>query len=393
MHKIVLKKGKEVSLSRKHPWVFSGAIKRIPKSLDEGDVVGIYSSADDFLAKGHYQDGSIALRIISFEEEEIDLEFWVKKLSEAQDLRARLGLLDSEQTNCYRLIHAEGDGLPGLIIDIYGQAAVIQAHSIGMHKNQGEIAKALKRVYGDQITTIYSKSEATLPDRYSEFIEDKHLLGNADEGEVKENGCCFKVNWVTGQKTGFFLDQRVNRALLASYAEGKTILNTFAYSGGFSIYGLAHGAEKVVSADISAKAVELIDENVEINFGKSLSTHQSLKVDVMKYLKQEEENFDIVLVDPPAFAKNLRKRHKAVIGYKQLNAMAINRVKKGGLLFTFSCSQVVDDKLFYDTIVAAAIQAGRRARVLHKLSQSPDHPVSIFHKEGHYLKGLVLYIE
>ena len=392
MKEIVLKKGKEFPLKRFHPWVFSGALKTQTKSIEEGDKVRILDSKGNFLGIAHFQDGSIALRVISWEDRVIDVDFWKEKFQKALAVRNTFFIPKEGQTNCYRLVHAEGDGLPGLIIDIYNKTAVIQAHSIGMHKDIRSIADALKQVFGDQLACIYSKSQATLPERYGVGVSDEHLLGDPSSDVVLENGYKFKVNWQTGQKTGFFLDQRVNRALVGSYSAGKTVLNTFAYSGGFSIYALGGGASKVVSVDISKTAVDLIDENVAIGFEND-ARHQALKADVMQYLKDEKELFDIVIVDPPAFAKNVRKRHNAVMGYKRLNMMAIDRVKKGGLLFTYSCSQVVDDKLFYDTIVSASIEAGRPARVLHKLSQGPDHPVSIYHKEGHYLKGLVLRMD
>lgn len=392
MQDIVLKKGKEFPLKRFHPWVFSGAIKTQTKAIEEGEKVRILDSKGNFLGIAHYQDGSIALRVISWTERAIDKSFWVEKFSAARAVRKTFFIPEEGKTNCYRLIHAEGDALPGLIIDIYNKTAVVQAHSIGMHKDLNNISLALQEVFGEELNCIYSKSEATLPERYAVGVADEHLLGDPSSDIVLENGFKFKVNWQTGQKTGFFLDQRINRALLGEYCKGKSVLNTFAYSGGFSIYALGSGATEVVSVDISKTAVDLIDENVAIGFPED-TRHRSLKADVMQYLREEENNFDIVVVDPPAFAKNVRKRHNAVMGYKRLNEMAIKRVKKGGLLFTYSCSQVVDDALFYDTIVAAAIEAGRPARVLHKLSQGPDHPVSIYHKEGHYLKGLVLRLD
>jgi len=392
MQEIILKKGKEFPLKRFHPWVFSGALKTQTKGIEEGEKVRIVDAKGNFLGIAHFQDGSIALRVISWEDRPIDVSFWKEKIEKALAVRNTFFIPNAEHTNCFRLIHAEGDGLPGLIIDVYNKTAVIQAHSIGMHKDINLISEALQLVFGSDLSSVYSKSQATLPERYGVGIADEHLLGAPTSDIVLENGYKFMVNWQTGQKTGFFLDQRVNRALLGEYSAGKTVLNTFAYSGGFSIYALAGGAEKDVSVDISKTAVDLIDENVKISFGEE-ERHTSLKADVMKYLGEEEEEFDIVIVDPPAFAKNVRKRHNAVIGYKRLNMMAIDRVKKGGLLFTYSCSQVVDDKLFYDTIVSASIEAGRPARVLHKLSQGPDHPVSIYHKEGHYLKGLVLRMD
>lgn len=392
MQEIKLKKGKEFPLKRFHPWVFSGALKTQTKGLEEGIKVRIVDFKGDFLGIAHYQDGSIALRVISWEDRAIDVDFWIEKLSQARAVRATFFIPKAGETNCYRLVHAEGDGLPGLIIDIYHKTAVIQAHSIGMHQDQALIAAALQEVFGQELDCIYSKSQSTLPDRYGVGVKDEHLLGEPVSDTVLEGGYPFKVNWETGQKTGFFLDQRVNRALLEQYSAGKTVLNTFAYSGGFSVYALGGGAKEVVSVDISQTAVDLIEENVALGFPNA-KNHTALKADVMQFLREEERVFDIVVVDPPAFAKNVRKRHNAIMGYKRLNMMAIQRVKPGGLLFTYSCSQVVDDKLFYNTIVSAAIEAGRPARVLHKLSQGPDHPVSIYHKEGHYLKGLVLRLD
>jgi 23S rRNA (cytosine1962-C5)-methyltransferase len=354
--------------------------------------VDVYADDGSFLAKGHFQDGSIVVRIISFEQGPIDLGFWKERIRRAWKYRQIVGLADNAQTNCYRLVHAEGDGLPGLIIDIYDHVAVIQCHSIGMYLAQDAITEALKQVLGTRLTAIYSKSKDTLPGRFAATVEDGYLFGQASGQLVRENGHLFWVDWIGGQKTGFFLDQRDNRALVAKYAAGKEVLNAYSYSGGFSVYALAAGAREVHSVDISAKAIEAANRNVDLN-QNSAQRHHGYAQDVLKFLKEARQEYDLVIVDPPAFAKSLKKRHNAVQGYKRLNKEAIEKVKPGGLLFTFSCSQVVDKTLFYNTVVAAAIEAGRQARVVHYLDQPADHPVQIFHPEAGYLKGLVLYIE
>ncbi len=392
MTRIILKRRKDEPVRRYHPWVFSGAIKRIEGEVENGDVVEIYANNGDFLAVGHYNNGSIAVRIISFEKRDLDQDFWNEKLATAYEYRTRIGLTQNEQTNCYRLIHAEGDGLPGLIIDMYNHHAVVQCHSIGMHKNRNEIAAALKHVFGEKLISIYDKSAAVLPREYALGVDDEFLYGEAESGIVHENGNQFEVNWVEGQKTGFFIDQRFNRQFLTQYVKDKTVLNAFCYSGGFSVYALQAGAKEVHSVDISAKAMELTDRNVALNTNHS-SQHISYTADVLKFLKENDKVYDVMVVDPPAFAKSIKKRHNAVQGYKRLNRLALEQIASGGILFTFSCSQVVDNRLFYNTIVAAAIEANRKVRVMHHLSQSPDHPVSLFHPEGSYLKGLVVYVE
>ncbi len=387
MKKAILKKGKEIAIGRKHPWIFSGALESIDPCTT-GDLVQVYDYKNNWLACGHVGDGSIAIRILSFTQQEIDAQFWVSRIQNCKDLRNKLSLGMNFPTNAYRLVHGEGDLLPGLIIDIYANTAVIQAHTDGMYLNLDAIAEAIKTVFGDEIAHIYSKSSAAMHDAE---IEDEFLLGDQHEVVATENNMKFKVNWVTGQKTGFFLDQRENRQLLGHYSKGKSVLNTFSYSGGFSVAALIGGATKVVSVDISQTAVTLGDENVALN--NLTENHISVQADVMKNLKDEPEMFDIVVLDPPAFAKSLTKKHQATMGYKRLNMLGLERVKPGGLLFTFSCSQVIDEKLFANTVTAAAIEVGRNCRILHRLGQGPDHPVNIFHPEGHYLKGLVLEVE
>ena len=389
MKKIFLKKKKDAPLRRFHPWVFSGAVRRMEGKPSDGEIVSVHDAEGNFLAMGHYQNGSICVRVFSFKQEEDRARFWVDKLSNAFQFRRQLLL---NNTNCYRLIHAEGDGLPGLIIDIYHKTAVIQCHSIGMHLERKAIANALLQIKGLELNTIYDKSTETLPSNYAASVEKQALYGEAKSGFVVENGHQFLVNWQEGQKTGFFLDQRDNRQLLSYYAEGKKVLNTFCYTGGFSVYALTAGASAVHSVDISQKAIDLCVENVQLN-NPSEHKHEAHAQDVLKFLKENTDQYDLMVVDPPAFAKSLKKRHNAVQAYKRLNALAFKHIRKGGILFTFSCSQVVDQKLFYNTIVAAAIETGRQVRVMRHLTQAPDHPVSLFHPEGAYLKGLVLYVE
>ncbi len=387
MKKAILKKGKEIAISRKHPWIFSGAIHKMD-ACSSGDIVQVYDANDQWLACGHVGDGSITIRVLSFTEQDIDQEFWNKRIQNCKNLREKLNLGLQHPTNAYRLVHGEGDLLPGLIVDIYANTAVIQAHTDGMYLSLDQISEAIQTVFGKEIEHIYSKSRAAMHD---EAIEDEFLLGNQQETVATENHMKFKVNWVTGQKTGFFLDQRENRALLKHYSQNKSVLNTFSYSGGFSVAALMGGANLVKSVDISQIAVDLSTENVALN-GLS-ENHQAIQADVMKYLKDIEETYDIVVLDPPAFAKSLTKKHAATMGYKRLNMLGLDKVKPGGLLFTFSCSQVIDEKLFANTVTAAAIEVGRNCRILHRLGQGPDHPVNIFHPEGHYLKGLVLEVE
>ena len=395
---IILKPKRSESLKRKHPWVFSGAIDKIlmdedAPDLKEGNVVKVADHKEKVLGVGHFAKGSIAVRMLTFKNEEVDQFFWESKIKSAYMLREALQLSNSVKTRCYRLIHAEGDGLPGLIVDIYGTIAIVQAHSAGFAFALPVVARALKAVYGDKLTAVYSKSEKALHNQGEKEVEDGYLFGAAESPQiVLENNIKFEIDWVTGQKTGFFIDQRFNRELLKNYSKGKKVLNTFCYSGGFSVYALEAGAAEVHSVDSSQKAIELTDRNIKINFGAT-EKHKSFTKDTLKYLNETEGTYDTIILDPPAYAKSKSAQHKAVQGYKRLNAKALTMIKKGGVLFTFSCSQVVDRKLFENTIMAAAIEAKRTVKVLHHLSQPADHPVSIFHPEGEYLKGLVLYIE
>jgi 23S rRNA (cytosine1962-C5)-methyltransferase len=385
---IVLKKGKEISLIRRHPWVFSGAIKTIEGTIEEGDSVKVVDSQKKFLAAGHWQKGSIAVRILTFDNRSINANFWYEKIKEAAALRRQLRF-PSRDNDAYRLIFGEGDQLPGLVIDWYAGNAVIQSHSIGMHINRNDIAEALKKVFKDKLNSIYYKSSDTLPKTLNATNE--FLMGDCKSCIVKEYGHQFEIDWITGQKTGFFIDQRENRQLLATYSKGKTVLNTFCYSGGFSVYAMQAGAKQVDSVDASGKAIDLTNRNMALNAPDGY-TGTATKEDTFTFLKENGDEYDIIVLDPPAFAKHKDVRHKAVIGYKRLNEMALKKIKPGGLLFTFSCSQVVDRKLFENTIRAAAIEAGREVSVLHYLTQPADHPVNIFHPEGDYLKGLVLKV-
>lgn len=394
--KIYLQPGRDEAVRRFHPWVFSRAIGRYEGNLEDGDVVEIFDHKQHYLATGHYHDGSIAVRIFSFGASAggpvtPDVTYWTEKLSRIRAIRRAIV---TGETNCYRLVHGEGDGCTGLIVDMYNGVAVLQAHSIGMHRERMLITDALRTVFGDELTAVYDKSADTLPDEYGGSVTNGYLFGRTPVPHlVQENGHTFWVDWITGQKTGFFLDQRDNRALLAQYAADKRVLNAFCYSGGFSVYALGAGAADVHSVDVSPKAIDLTNRNVAANFGEAAPQHEAVTDDVMHYLKAHDHQYDVVVLDPPAFAKSLSARHRAVQGYKRLNAEGLRRVAKGGILFTFSCSQVVDRELFYNTIVAAAIEAGRQVRVLHHLSQPADHPVSLFHPEGGYLKGLVLWVE
>lgn len=388
---ITLKKGRDAAVRRFHPWVFSGAIHNIKGDVTDGSIVEVRDAKGDFLALGHYQNGSIAVRLFAFEQMDLGLPFWEMKLQAALNYRQAIGIAKDEHTNAFRLVHAEGDGLPGLIIDIYNKNAIIQCHSVGMHREREHIAAALLRVFGGELESIYDKSKESLPKDYAATIENGILHGSGMNTIITENGNQFYVDWETGQKTGFFLDQRDNRQLLGTYAKGKSVLNTFCYSGGFSIYALNQGATKVDSIDASKKAMEWTDKNVELN--QNLNLHESYVGDVLKFFKEDLPDYDLMVVDPPAFAKSVNKRHNAVQGYKRLNAAALSKMKSGGILFTFSCSQVVGRELFYNTITAAAIEARRHVKVMKFLSQPADHPISLFHPEGEYLKGLVLYVE
>lgn len=390
MKKIWLNKGKEQSALRRHPWVFSGAVRKAEEGLQEGDPVAVYSSRDELLGVGHYQPGNITVRLLEFGPAEFDALFWQQKIGQAFALRQQLGLADSRETTAYRLVFAEADALPGLIVDVYGSTAVLQAHSLGMWQARHEIARAIVAVTEGRIAAVYDKSAETLPKGVAEAANG-YLLGEGDgSAVVQEQGVQFRVDWVGGQKTGFFLDQRENRALLGRYAKGKRVLNTFCYTGGFSVYALEAGATEVHSVDVSAKAVALTDENVALNTGAE--RHQSFAMDTFAFLKDKGADYDIIILDPPAFAKRMNVRHNALMGYKRLNYEAMRHIRPGGLLFTFSCSGVVDKQLFQNTVMAAAIEAGRPVKVLHQLSQPADHPYSIFHPEGEYLKGLVLQV-
>ncbi len=389
---IKLHKGREQSVLRRHPWIFSRAIESATEDLVDGSTVTIHDSRGDVIGIGHYQDSSLAVRIIAFQEVEIDASFWKSRLNDAAEFRMKLGLYQPGHTDAFRLVHGEGDQLPGLIIDVYGEVAVLQAHSIGMHKARHQIAEALQNLSLLKIKSVYSKSNDALPEVYAKETTDEWLIGAAaDELVVVEGGIRFYIDVVAGQKTGFFLDQRENRELVRRYSKDKSVLNCFSYTGGFSLYALQGGASDVISIDTSAVALDILEKNLSIN--NMIKAHRSEKENVLTYLTKADEMFDIVIVDPPAFAKNISKRHNAIQAYKRLNILAMARIKKGGMLFTFSCSQVVDKQMFHDTIVAAAIESGRMARIVHELGQGPDHPVSIFHPEGQYLKGLVLYMD
>ena len=391
--KVFLKPGKEESLKRFHPWVFSGAIARVEGEPEEGEVVDVYTSKKEFIACGHFQIGSIAVRVLSFRQEPIDHAFWVRRLQVAKDLRCALGVLGNPQNNTYRLVHGEGDNLPGLIIDVYDHTAVMQAHSAGMHLDRMAVAEALEEVMGDVIQHIYYKSETTLPFKADLLAtENGFLKGGSPENVAMENGLKFHVDWLKGQKTGFFVDQRENRALLERYAKGRNVLNMFCYTGGFSFYAMRGGANLVHSVDSSAKAIDLTNENVSLNFPGD-TRHQAFAEDAFKFLDRMGDQYDLIILDPPAFAKHRDALRNALRGYTKLNAKAFEKIRPGGILFTFSCSQVVNKLDFRNAVFTAAAQSGRSVRILHQLTQPGDHPVNIYHPEGEYLKGLVLYVE
>jgi 23S rRNA (cytosine1962-C5)-methyltransferase len=391
--KVFLKKGKEHSVERFHPWIFSGAIQQLDSGIIDGSWVEVVNHKDKTLGFGHYQNGSIAVRILSFESESPGADFWVTRLRGALRLRASAGL-PSDWINAFRLIHAEGDGLPGLVIDFYDGVAVVQAHSVGMHEDRMAIAEALQDVLAENCKAIFYKSQSTLPSKLKDAASNGYLVEGMGvvPHVILENKNKFLVDWEEGQKTGFFLDQRENRKLLGDFSTGKTVLNTFCYTGGFSVYALQARAKLVHSVDSSEKAIDLTRKNLELN-GFNSDHHECFAIDTFEFLKDKQDRYDVIILDPPAFAKHRDARHQAVRGYQRLNAEAMKVIRKGGIIFTFSCSQVVDRQLFYDTIVSAAIQAGKQIKVLHHLSQPADHPVSIFHPEGDYLKGLVLYVE
>ena len=390
---IILRKGKEESLGRFHPWIFSGAIHHTEgDKLEEGDLVEVLASDGHFLAIGHWQIGSIAVRILTFKKQRIDQAFWQKRLAAALDVRKAIGVAGREDNDIYRLVHGEGDNLSGLVIDIYGQTAVMQAHSVGMHVCRKELAEALKAVMGESLKAIYYKSETTLPFKAQLGQENGFLYGESNNDVARENGLAFHIDWLKGQKTGFFVDQRDNRALVEHYAKGRKVLNMFCYTGGFSVYAMRGGAELVHSVDSSTKAVELVDANMELNFPGD-TRHEAFAEDAFKFLEQMQEKYDLIILDPPAFAKHKDALHNALRGYTKLNCKAFEKIQPGGILFTFSCSQAVNKDQFRMAVFTAAAMAKRKVRILHQLHQPADHPINIYHPEGEYLKGLVLYVE
>lgn len=390
--KVYLRKGKEQSLDRFHPWVFSGAIAHVDDGVDEGEVVNVFSSDGRFIAVGHYQIGSISVRVLSFDDCDIDSKFWSASLKGALEMRIALGLADSSAGDTYRLVHGEGDFLPGLVIDVYGKTAVMQAHSVGMHMMRNDIARELMAVMGVRIDNIYYKSETTLPFKAELGQEDGFICGGSADNLAVENGLKFYVDWLKGQKTGFFIDQRDNRSLLEHYSVGRNVLNMFCYTGGFSVYAMRGGAASVHSVDSSAKAIELTEKNVELNF-PSHERHAAYCEDAFKYLDKVADKYNLIILDPPAFAKHRGALHNALKGYTRLNAKALEKIQPGGILFTFSCSQVVSKDNFRNAVFTAATVARRKVRILHQLHQPADHPINIYHPEGEYLKGLVLYVE
>ncbi len=389
---VYLKRGKEESLKRFHPWVFSGAINNMDDGIKDGDTVRVLMSNGEFIAVGHYQIGSISVRVLSFEDKVIDSSFWLERLTHALNMRLAIGIADNPQNNTYRLVHGEGDSLPGLVVDCYGKTAVMQAHSVGMHVNRKEIAEAIVKVMNGRIENVFYKSETTLPYKADLGQENGFIIGGSTDNTAMENGLKFHVDWLRGQKTGFFVDQRENRSLLEKYAKGKNVLNMFCYTGGFSFYAMRGGANLVHSVDSSAKAIELTDANVNLNFPDD-DRHQAFCEDAFKFLDNAENFYDLIILDPPAFAKHRAALHNALKGYTRLNVKAFERIKHGGILFTFSCSQVVTKDNFRNAVFTAAAISGRNVRILHQLHQPADHPINIYHPEGEYLKGLVLYVE
>lgn len=397
---VILKKRKESSILRFHPWIFSGAIERVDDGVEEGDIVRVVGHDRKFLAVGHYQIGSIAVRILSFDDITIDADFWRTRLKKAYEVRQSIGvirngsseLITPEVNTTYRLVHGEGDNLPGLIIDIYGDTAVMQAHSVGMHVCRQAVAEALVDVMGDNLHAIYYKSETTLPFKANLGQENGFIYGSTENNIAIENGLKFHIDWLKGQKTGFFVDQRENRALLEHYAHGRSVLNMFCYTGGFSVYALRGGARLVHSVDSSAKAIELTRANVDLNFPGD-SRHEAYAEDAFKYLDEHDDTYDLIVLDPPAFAKHRKALRNGLRGYTRLNVKGLQKIRHGGILFTFSCSQVVTKDNFREAVFTAAAQTGRRVRILHQLHQPADHPINIYHPEGEYLKGLVLYVE
>ena len=389
---IVLKRGKEESLKRFHPWIFSGAIAFADNNIEEGETVRVLNADNEFIAIGHFQVGSIAVRVLTFEDIDIDDRFWCERLTSALEMRRLTGIADNPTNNTYRLVHGEGDNLPGLVIDCYGKTAVMQAHSVGMHRHRNVIAQQLVKVMGNRIEHVFYKSETTLPYKAGLGQENGCIVGGCNDNIAVENGLKFHVDWLRGQKTGFFVDQRENRCLLESYAKDKTVLNMFCYTGGFSFYAMRGGDKTVHSVDSSAKAIELTNANVELNFPDD-NRHEAFCEDAFKFLDAADNKYDLIILDPPAFAKHRAALHNALKGYTRLNVKAFQRIRKGGILFTFSCSQVVTKDNFRNAVFTAAAQAGRNVRILHQLHQPADHPINIYHPEGEYLKGLVLYVE
>ena len=389
--KIVLKSGKEQSIRRFHPWVFSGAIKKMYGTPAEGDLVDVFDNKDTFLAVGHYQPSSIAVRILSFKQEIPDVGFFREKIKRAIEYRRAIGIIDNPQINVFRLIHGEGDGLPGLIVDYYNGVAVMQMHSIGFYRIRKEIALILSELLDNRITAVYDKSEGTIPHMSGITATNEFLFGNAGPVTVTENDYKFKIDWTTGQKTGFFIDQRENRKLLERYTEGRTVLNMFGYTGGFSVYAMKN-AVVVHTVDSSFPAIELANENIKLNYGED-NRHEAFQVDAFDYMNHIKDQYDLIILDPPAFAKHNNVLANALQGYKRLNIKAIEQIKPGGIIFTFSCSQVVTRENFRKSVFAAAANTGRSVRILHQMSQPADHPVNIYHPESEYLKGLVLYVE
>ncbi|MBS0012289.1 MAG: class I SAM-dependent rRNA methyltransferase [Bacteroidales bacterium] len=389
--RIILKSGKDQAVMRRHPWIFSGAIKKIEGKPAEGDVVNVYDNKDNFLARGHYQPGSIAVRILTFRDEKIDEDFFRTRIIEAVEYRKQAGIFDLPSTNVFRLIHAEGDNLPGLIIDIYNNVAVIQAHSVGMYQQKELLADILTSAMNSRITAVYNKSSSSLPFKAGIDNINGFIKGSEPDNIVEEYGYKFIVDWEEGQKTGFFVDQRENRKLIETYSAGRDVLNLFAYTGGFSVYAMKN-AELVYTVDVSAKAVELAEKNIKLNYGED-ARHKSFVRDAFRFMDETDTGYNLIVLDPPAFAKHQNVLHNALQGYKRLNMKAMEIIKPGGILFTFSCSQVVNRENFRKSVFAAAANAGRKVRIIHQLSQPADHPVNIFHPESEYLKGLVLYIE
>ncbi len=390
---ITLKRGKEESLRRFHPWIFSGAIHHIEGQQEEGALARVLSADGDYLATGHWQIGSIAVRVLTFDDEPIDIAFWQRRLAAALEVRKAIGVADNPHNSTYRLVHGEGDHLPGLVIDIYGATAVVQAHSVGMHRCRQQIADALQSVMGDIVHHIYYKSETTLPFKADLGQENGFLVGGDADDVAVENGLKFHIDWLRGQKTGFFVDQRDNRSLLEHYSQGRDVLNMFCYTGGFSVYAMRGGARKVHSVDSSAKAVDLVNANVALNFPGD-QRHEAFAEDAFRFLQQMDDGaYDLIILDPPAFAKHKDALRNALKGYTRLNLRAFEKIRPGGILFTFSCSQAVNKDQFRMAVFTAAAQSGRRVRILHQLHQPADHPINIYHPEGEYLKGLVLFVE